>query len=87
MDGGDDRSDSKNIKNVKKTVDNRNGEHDKFSEIAKPINGNTEHIQETNLKNSSSSFIDVEKQNGNKVTSENDIGTIDRNSNRSFTVT
>lgn len=91
-DGGDGRSDPKSIVNGKEILDNRAGESDKFLELAKPINGNNEHIvaldeKETNLKSISSSFIDVEKQNGNKVTSENAIRTIDTNSNRSHTVT
>lgn len=87
LDGGDDRSDTKITNNVTKALDNRTVENGKFTESTKPINGNSEHIQGINLKNGSSSFIDIEKQNGNKVTSENDIETIDRNSNRSYTVT
>lgn len=86
-DGGDDRSDTKSSPKVKKPTDNHRADTEKFDEITKPINGNTEHTEDKNLKNSSASFIDNEKVNGNKVTSENDIKTIDRNSNRSYTLT
>lgn len=86
LDGGDGRSDTKSTNNVKKTLDNRDVENDKFTESIRSVNGNNDNHQGVNLKNGSSSFIDIEKQNGNKVTSENDIETIDRNSNR-YTVT
>lgn len=86
LDGGDGRSDTKSTNNVKKTLDNRDVENDKFTETIRSINGNNEHHKAVNLKNGSSSFIDIEKQNGNKMISEKDIETIDRNSNR-YTVT
>lgn len=84
LDGGDGPSDSKSKINGKEMLDNRDGENDKFSGLSKSINGNSKHISE---KTNSSSFIDVEKQNGNKVISENDIQTIDKNSNKSYNVT
>ncbi|XP_037040144.1 tudor and KH domain-containing protein homolog [Bradysia coprophila] len=80
LDGGSDS-------NTKKVEKNHRDESDKFAEIVKPINGNHEPVPKSNLKNSSSSFIDTEKQNGNKVTSAKDMGTVDRNSNRSHIVT
>lgn len=73
-DGG---TDSKSVKKAEKS---QRDESDKFAEIVKPINGNHEPM--SNLKNSSTSFIDTEKQNGNKVTNA-----VDRNSNRSHIVT
>lgn len=79
----DDRTDAKN---GKKPMQNQHIENDKIAATSSTIiNGNKENIRDKNLKNSSSSFIDMEKQNGNKVTSENE--TIDTNSNRSYTVT
>lgn len=76
LDGG---SDSKTVKKADKS---HRDESDKFAEIVKPINGNHEPVPKPNVKNSSSSFIDMEKQNGNKVTNA-----VDKNSNRSHIVT
>lgn len=75
-DGGSDS------KTVKKADESHRDESDKFAEIVKPINGNHEPVPKSNVKNSSSSFIDMEKQNGNKVTNA-----VDKNSNRSHIVT
>jgi len=87
-DGVDDRSDSKGIKNVKKTGNNHYNGSNKLSATSDTtMNGNKENMKNTNLKTISSSFIDTEKQNGNKVTSENNTESIDRNSNSSYTVT
>ncbi|KAJ6650169.1 hypothetical protein Bhyg_05414 [Pseudolycoriella hygida] len=85
LDGGDDRLDPMNEDIAKENFGEHNTENDTFSGATKKFNANKQRI-EINTKNSSSCFIDMEKQNGNKMPSENDNQSVDTNLNRSHPV-
>lgn len=88
MDGGDDNVDlkSKGTQKNKQIGSNQSIENDRFAATS-TINGNNSNDMSTNVKYSSKSLIDVEKQNGNKPTNLKDADTIDSNSNLAYKVT